>query len=273
MDGKKRIARVRNEERWKRLGFEVPLQKKDRIKAIAAKPIVVAKFPPLWMRDCIAQIVPENPNLFKNPRLFIERLQKRGYMPLGSGCYSTVLAKPNSDRVIKVTRQMDNWIDYIQWAAQNGHAGKLAPRVYSWKRHGDWAVAIVERMEKTTYSSSAKDDESLIMNLLYPARSGNIMAKLYMEDLVPGSVKFFDGLSKEGFDGDIGGGNVMLRKDGTLCVTDPCAGHIRTSAKRFRSGELSPLIWIYSFESGNRYRSQWVAQPYRNSLHSMQRYR
>lgn len=255
MDGKKRIARVRNGEKWKRLGFAIPLRKKDRIKAIIVKHAPLGKLvkaQAAWNPEAVlAQFVPickepENPSLFKNPRMFIERLQKRGFEPLGSGCYSTVLAKDGSDRVIKVTRQMDNWIDYAIWAAKAGYAGGLAPKVYSWKRHGDWAVSIVERMEMSTYKAEYKvHDQALLMNLLHPAKCGSVMAKLYMEDLVPGSVEFFDQLHLQQLDGDIGGGNVMLRKDGSLCVTDPCAGDMRTSEKRFKTGDFSPVIWIF----------------------------
>jgi hypothetical protein len=280
MDGKKKIARLRNDEKWKARGFDRPKEKKERIAKIVdalkkrapmPKPVKLqmvglnaleCKKPPAWMMNAIGQMIPvhqepENPHPLKNPRLFIERLQKRGFVVLGSGCYSTVLAKPGSDRVIKVQRNMDNWIDYIQWAAKSGYSGGLAPKVYSWKRHDHWAVSVVERMEKTTYNTDyKKDDQSLIMTLLYPAKAGSVMAKLYMEDLVPGSVKFFEDLRENNFDGDIGSGNVMLRKDGSLCVTDPCAGHIRTTEKRFRTGANAPVHLEVFIARSHRYRSQ-----------------
>ena len=55
---------------------------------------------------------------FEGAYAFIHFLQKRGYKNLGSGAFSTVLGKEGSDRVLKVTRSNDNWIDYIQWAAK-----------------------------------------------------------------------------------------------------------------------------------------------------------
>jgi hypothetical protein len=274
MDGKKRIARLRNDEKWKALGFDRPKEKKERIAKIIAKfkglppppkkkSLALMKVgvnlrkPPDWMMDAIGEMIPvhrepENPHPLKNPRRFIERLQKRGFEVLGSGCYSTVLAKPGSDRVIKVNRNTDNWIDYVQWAAKAGYAGNYAPKVYSWKRHDSWAVAVVERM-KETYNYKYTHDQALIMSLIGPAKYGSVMAKLYMEDLAPGSVEFFEQLHMRRFDGDIGGGNVMFRNDGSICVTDPCAGHIKTTAKRFRTGDFSPVIRIYSFESGYRF--------------------
>jgi len=138
-------------------------------------------------------------------------LEKRGYTVLGRGAYSTVLGKEGSDRVIKVSRSLDDWIDYVQWGAANGYAGNFVPRVYSWKRHcrpgtlefggdersKDWSVAVVERMADTC--SDHKHDMALLYNLYYPACSGNIMAKLYMEDLCPGSYMFFHETQQEPF--------------------------------------------------------------------------
>lgn len=193
---------------------------------------------------------------FKCPFNFIAALEKRGYKPLGRGAYSTVLGKEGSDRVIKVSRSLDNWIDYIQWGAKNGYAGNFVPRVYSWKRHirggeKDWSVAVVERMADTC--NDQKHDMSLLLNLYYPANSGNTMAKLYMDDLCPGSYKFFEELAQNRFNSDIAGKNVMVRKDGSFCVTDPTCGSILTDKKRFRTGDFSPApLWRY-FESSYRH--------------------
>src|SRR5882672_8899390 len=114
---------------------------------------------------------------FKCPFNFIHKLEKRGYTVLGRGAYSTVLGKKDSDRVIKVSRSLDDWIDYVQWGAKNGYAGNFVPRVYSWKRYSrygehpkdeyerttDWSVAVVERMKATCHDE--KHDMSLLLNL------------------------------------------------------------------------------------------------------------
>src|SRR5882672_10391646 len=76
-----------------------------------------------------------NKNPITNAWAYISWLEKKGFKRLGAGAYSTVLGKDGSDKVIKVSRSLDNWIDYIQWSAANGYAGNFAPRVYSWKRH------------------------------------------------------------------------------------------------------------------------------------------
>lgn len=188
---------------------------------------------------------------FSCARAYGAWLLKKGWERLGSGAHSIVYAKKDSDKVIKVTSNLDNWIDYIQWAAKAGYAGNLAPRVFSWKRHqtndGSFAVAVVERMARGGYSEDARDDGALLYGLTRYARKGNVIAQVVMEEIQPGSVNFFKTLSALQFDGDVGGNNIMYRKDGSLCLTDPCAGRIRTEAKRLRSGDLSPSLYGYYY--------------------------
>ena len=175
----------------------------------------------------------------------MDRLIKRGFRTLGSGAYSSVLAKPDSDRVIKIQHSSDNWIDYCKWAAEKGYAGKFAPQVYSFKRYTNFAVAVVERMDRTT--NDEKDDLNLIERLIGPASRGNTMAKLFMEELAPKCTPFFDDLFKT-FENhlDLYGKNIMIRKNGSLCVTDPVCGRSKlTSVKRLRSGDLSPSALDY----------------------------
>lgn len=191
---------------------------------------------------------PRKKGVFGSAQGFIDALHKRGYKYLGSGAYSTVLAKDGSDRVIKVQRGNDNWIDYIKWASERGYMGNLAPKVYSFKRLDNFAVAIVERMDRTT--NDDKDDLSLMDRLIAPASRGNMMAKLFMEELSPNCTPFFDGLYKD-FAGhlDLYGKNIMIRPNGTLCVTDPVCGTSKMgTVKRLRTGDLSPAptpSWIY----------------------------
>lgn len=278
MDGKKRIARLRNAEKWKKLGSAIPLRKVERQKIEADKlekirekirDDLVAKAIPIpkigdakparkgyiFAEDRWGDVVEVPKSPFKSSMAYIGWLQKKGWKHLGSGAYSSVYGKAGQDRVIKVSRTLDNWIDYIQWGVKMGYSGGLVPRVFSWKRYEgsvdpygnkrDWSVAVVERMEQTIRDNDYKSDRALVLQLTYPARRGNVMAQLYMEELMPGSVKFFRELQAYGFSGDVGGSNVMLRKDGTLCITDPTCGNIQTKVKRLRSGELSPSALNY----------------------------
>lgn len=205
-------------------------------------------------------MVPKKPAT-QCPFNYINRLQGKGFAKLGSGAYSTVMGKPGSNRVIKVSRSLDNWIEYIEWAAKHGYAGGLAPRVYSWKKHGEgdnaWSVAVVERMKETLHDE--KKDFQLMNYLPHVAMRGNLLAQVYMEDMCPGSVAFFEGLRKHNYDSDIGRNNMMVREDGSFCVTDPTCGRLTrlASVKRLRSGELSPTSFMnWNYESSYRYRSE-----------------
>lgn len=276
MDGKKRIARLRNEEKWKKLGFGAfralvakPASKKPKKKKLAQIVGIAEKFVKredgkVWdCWSCTWRDPPPN-GVFGSAHRIIDKLQKKGYKQLGSGHYSTVLAHPKcSDKVIKVTRHQDNWIDYVKWASEKGYAGKFAPKVYSWKKFpGGWSWAVMERMEHTLDAGydwrddcdygnsedsvpSKENDYSLIFALLEPAGRGNTMAQVYMEDLVPGAFAFVKELRSVMRASDIRGANTMVRKDGSLCFTDPCAGETKITVTRLRSGDLSPSIWRY----------------------------
>lgn len=197
----------------------------------------------------------------KSGKNFGAWLQNRGWKLLGHGAYSYVYGKDGCDKVIKVTDgQGDNWIDYIHWAAKNGYCGTFAPRVYSWKRLDKFSVAIVERLEKTV--RHAEDhDFALMEHLLWPAMRGHTMAQLYIDDLAPGAAKFFEELKKELDPGDLYGNNMMIRKDGSFCVTDPVCGRSKLKIRRLRTGDLSPVPTHTrgSFESCYRYRMQQAA--------------
>ena len=260
-NGKKRIARLRNAEKWQRLrgifGGPVPKPKPDvqPVKAVGIQ--TLANLQLKIANDACGIVVGNNrtwdrhncmwvdrvAGTFNSGQGFINALKRRGYEQLGSGAYSTVLGKPGKDRVIKVTRSsQDNWIDYIQWAARKGYCGNFAPRVYSWKKFTKgqtFSVSVVERMKEEVRHS--KTDYTLIEHLLYPAKCGNTMAKVYLEDLMPGSVKFFDELIKTFDASDIYGKNMMIRPDGSFCVTDPVCGHQKTNMNRLRSRDFTSL--------------------------------
>jgi len=294
MDGKKRIARLRNAEKWKRLGFRgipqiAPVA--DKIKGMQADLVVIDDVIPGEVQlqmivdngrrkkkkakrlgQAIAEFAfinafpfakkaedSEKKSRFANAHRMIDALEKKGFKVLGAGHYSTVLAHPKcSDKVIKVTRTPDNWIDYVKWAAEKGYAGGFAPRVYSWKKFpSGWSWAVMERMERTLdsgYDWRDSDDEysekdykgehdfTLIFSLLSHARNGNTMAQVYIEDLAPGTFAFVKDLTSVMRAGDIRGANTMVRKDGSLCFTDPCAGTSKLTTTRIRSGDFPRSI-------------------------------
>lgn len=195
---------------------------------------------------------------FSSARAFEKALLKRGFERLGSGAYSVVLAKPGYDRVLKVTRTQDNWIDYVKWASASGYAGNFAPKVFSWKRFNvseneeeswksrSWSVSVVERMKETLDSKSAiAQDFKVFESLHYLVGSGNVMAQLYCEDLLPGSSKFFADLHKNFYASDIYSKNLMVREDGSFCVTDPVCGSSKLRETRIRARDFVPAVNIW----------------------------
>lgn len=285
MDGKKRIARLRNAEPWKKLGFKglglfrngkkdpevkAELQlfvvaDKPKKKRNKDKPRTDGKVWNFW--NCCWED-PPRPGRFGTALAMISALEKKGYKRLGSGHYSTVLGHPKSpDKVIKVTRHQDNWIDYVKWAAENGYAGTFGPKVYSWKKFpAGWSWAVIERMSHCvgegyddygiTYNSDAGhyipakggDDYEIIFTLLNAAQRGNIMAQVYVDDLCPGAFEYITKLKKAMHAGDIRAANTMVRKDGTLCFTDPCAGSSIIGKTRFKERDFVPSVWRFNCE-------------------------
>lgn len=167
------------------------------------------------------------PNLtgvFERPHNFIRKLEKKGFKQLGSGAYSTVLAKGDSDRVIKVIRREDGWAEYIKWANDNGYAGKWAPKVYSYKyiAKGGFAIASMERLPEVIHRASKQSPAKVIMDLAEHAANDNELAQSMLNIAAPGLTKFHKELTTK-YQGhlDLHGGNYMVRKDGGLVYTDP----------------------------------------------------
>jgi hypothetical protein len=201
---------------------------------------------------------PVKPPLGKRPNLsrwqdgdhFVERLKKRGYKLLGAGCFSMVLAKPGSDRVIKVNFKSDNWLDYVVWAAKVGQAGKMAPKVYSYRRfnegrHGEFYVAIMERMECCMDDLYRKDPRkyaaySALREFIDFSRDAEGVAA---EVVIPGAIAF-GVMLRSSFKGqrlDLHGNNWMVRKDGTIACTDPLCDGKSSAPSRMRSRDLAAL--------------------------------
>jgi hypothetical protein len=180
-----------------------------------------------------------NSKVFTNAHTFCGKLEQKGFKKLGSGAYSTVYSKAGSDRVIKVGRQPDDgWIDYCKWAAENGFAGNLAPKVYSYKRikgkEREFSVAVMERMDKTGYNITGNMDAAPIRYLIQmDLRHDNDMVKLLLDTISP-KFREFGGKMRERFGGcfDLHDGNIMARKDGSVCFTDPLASDRHAKIRR-----------------------------------------
>jgi hypothetical protein len=205
--------------------------------------------------------------VFASAAAFGAALEKRGFKRLGSGAYSTVYGKDGYDKVIKVSRCLDNWIDYVMWASKHGYAGTFAPKVYSWKRfvtgekpkshpmwgysrwnENEWSVAVVERMKETLNANSQLARDFKIIERIHDLSQQTLLAELIMEEIIPGVGKFFKELHRAFHPSDVYGKNLMIRTDGTFCVTDPVCESIKTGAMRFKAGDFAPPLRNYYYE-------------------------
>lgn len=177
---------------------------------------------------------------------FEKGLVRKGFTRLGSGAYSVVYAKGDSDRVIKITRREDNWIDYCKWAAENGYAGTFAPRVFSYKKIGSYSVAVVERCSRLQRDVDRKAPEAVVSGLVLYVLKNNETAKLLLDLVQPKLPEFLEAFNKRFPKGqDLHGGNIMFRKDGSMCYTDPVCGDSEITSRRFKARDFTPssLYW------------------------------
>lgn len=185
--------------------------------------------------------------VFTHAESFIAALKRRGFRELGMGAYSTVLAKDGQDRVIKVNRRPDGWIDYVHWAAKKD--SPFSPKVFSYKKikgkKRDFSVSTMERLEYT-FASAPKDHSLKILPDLIWRAKDNPMAASFTDVLVPGLSSFIKELHEEFKDErlDLHDGNVMVRKDGSFVLVDPISGKQRTDYGRLKAGDFSPVIQI-----------------------------
>lgn len=152
-----------------------------------------------------------------------------GLSQIGSGAYSSVFAPVTSDKVLKINRRHDGWLEYVMWATKNGYAGGLAPKVFSFKICKDHYVAVVERMAETLNSAQGevhnhwRNIEFALSRTRWkdPYTPNSDTLKAYPEypDFVAELTAFQKTLPQSRF--DIHPGNWMTRPNGRLCFTDP----------------------------------------------------
>ena len=180
---------------------------------------------------------------FANAQGFKRKLTKKGFVTLGTGHFSTVMMHPHGDRVIKVCHEPDAWIDYCYWAAMEGYAGTFAPKVYSYKRFNNFYVAVMEKMEYTASRADKRTDAPVAQTLFsYATKHDNDNAKLLVDLLVPGLAKFGEHLKRAFKDErlDLHDENVMFRKDGSICITDPLCHSTELTITRLRAKDFGP---------------------------------
>ena len=172
---------------------------------------------------------------YKDRYEFKEALAAQGYKWLGGGYYSTVYSKPGGNSVVKVGPANDAWPLYIGWALRKGYAGTFAPavtslRFYNLGQREAFYVAEMEKLEALYFrhrwqDQARKEHGALMGNCRYLKRTEEI------EKTVPKWGKFVRDLRKFRRTSDLGkikydahSDNWMVRKDGSLVLTDPFSG-------------------------------------------------
>jgi hypothetical protein len=193
---------------------------------------------------------------FETPERYLAKLLKRGFKRLGSGAYSTVIGKPGSDKVVKICRraESDGYPMFAAWAHAN--PSPYLPRIHSFKRHADWYVVVLDRMEQTVSATSREDGFREATNLLWEytrnggARREGAIRKAIMEAVftsLPGIKDVLEALHKE-FDGlahfDMHDENWMLSKSGQLVLIDPLSGanSEKSKTKNERVSRIKALV-------------------------------
>lgn len=162
------------------------------------------------------------------------KLRELGFPQIGSGIFSNVFAFPNNpDKAIKVGKDDDAWPSYIKWATEKGYAGKFAPKVDSLKFRDGFYVAIMERLIATMREIVYEGGDNSYQNRLYQSEIISRGGKA--KDLI----EFVTDLRDAGLTGDLHPGNVMVRKDGQIVVTDPVAYDNRPKPFRIKSGQIT----------------------------------
>ncbi len=183
-------------------------------------------------------------NAFSSTDAYISKLYKRGFHKVGSGLFAVVLAKPGSDRVIKVALASDMWPEYVEWATLNAYAGKFAPKVYSLKFHNGFYVAVMERLVCTLQELEKENNYS--QNTQYHILAEAIKywsgySRYCKPDIMPNCPDlqaFSEAAGESGMFEDLHGGNIMLRNDGQIVVTDPSSSMPTKPKLRIKGGNV-----------------------------------
>jgi hypothetical protein len=173
-------------------------------------------------------------------------LNKNGFEKIGSGMHAHVYSHPKrKDIAVKVSRDShDTWPEYVAWATENGFAGTYAPKVYSLKSFGKYYVAVMERLVDTFGGIRNEYGEHIKSNQYRTDYYKNPFAKIDMWELMRGSdpqypdlANYLKNMASAGFSGDLHDGNIMVRHDGSIVVTDP-SSHYSDNKLRIRRGQV-----------------------------------
>ncbi|QIG76882.1 hypothetical protein EVC30_053 [Rhizobium phage RHph_Y1_11] len=154
-------------------------------------------------------------------------LRKLGYERKGKGLFAIVMIHPENERyVIRCARSQSRALtDAFPWYAQAVErewiVSKYAPKIYAVHDDGSMSVTVVERcypLRDRKFKSKAQNTQSVLRHgaLSYHFSDSELFKR--------GKVReFLENVSQYGAL-DIGGPNIMQRKNGHPVFTDPIVG-------------------------------------------------
>ena len=174
---------------------------------------------------------------------FENHLLAANYEKIGSGRYANVFAKPGSNIAIKVA-EPDAWPQYVKWATEQGYAGTFAQKVYSLKFYSPkdkppFYVATMERLVDTI--GNIRSQNSQLKSQYIGLRDIVLWGRSNALDEYPDLKAFANDLKANGFTDDLHDGNIMVRKDGQMVVTDPLSHRATSNAFRIRHSQVVQL--------------------------------
>jgi hypothetical protein len=182
---------------------------------------------------------------------FVRKLEGMGWVELGSGCYAQVLGcNRHPDVAVKVGRDVtDGWLGWAalcMWNWERANPNPHFPRVYSVTIRNGYYVAVMERLGDTVRDAGRRHRdvfERLVgdraplgdLNDKYVGQGDAALLKEYTRakrrgDTNAGAAEkeVLDLLHRarsRGFNLDLHFGNGMVRRDGTVVITDPFSVH------------------------------------------------
>lgn len=193
---------------------------------------------------------------WKSPRELISWLRSKGFRRLGGGVFSAAYGKPGHKRIVKISKREDKcWIQFANWAMRLT-ANPYIPNIYWFKpykgtrkgKQETFFVTLIERLRPFTIGNIKRIDDPVIVAALLrygywvegeqdeledhldalgygtSTRTVQRILKQYSNHKFVQTIKRFERFGGPECSSDIHSGNLMLRDDGTLVITDPLAG-------------------------------------------------
>lgn len=178
-----------------------------------------------WLLGLADREEPDRTNYDTCTTSFEYAAQGEGFNLLGAGYFADVFSHPSAPGyAIKVcVRDGDSSPAYMAWARAN--PGPHVPRIHYLKRHGQYVVAVLDRLSPMDHNARNVYDEHLDR---YLERTSDHPANLVAQRIR----KFFDGACSF----DLHSDNCMMDKNKQLVLTDPVSFSDSEKSRALRTG-------------------------------------